>query len=147
MKYVPKIIFIFVRNPLPHICHVYRSPPSFPLRSAANHSVDTVASKLNYERATRPPFLCHPRGNACTEESGGKANLNDDQARAFHRVDVPICRDEAETPLLLLLFLSLSKEIVSRRKNRKEEEEERRRIRGGTGESFERDLEPIGRAN
>ena len=37
-----------------------------------------------------------PRGPLREE----RANLNDDQARAFHRADVPICRDRGSSPEL-----------------------------------------------
>lgn len=71
-------------------------------RPVANHAA-TIASKLSYERLgfhrLAPLFvisaeMVQPRRLRHCRRGGSTADLNDDQARAFHRADVSICLDE-----------------------------------------------------
>ena len=94
-----------------------------------------AVSKLNYERARRP-FLCHPRGNGaapCGTPRGPpreeRANLNDDQARAFHRADVPICRDGGSSP-------ELSRVVPS-----KEPKQQQQQVRSGRTDETENETD------
>lgn len=61
------------------------------------------------------------------------ANLNDDQARAFHRADVPICRDEIEPALSSRSLERTVEQVRSVRNN------EERRISNGRREVKEED--------
>lgn len=123
----PSILSPFLQRKMRHVfasrIFIFRSFLCSFLLPFDRPQITTVASKLNYERVSRFFVI---RAETRAESSGGKANLNDDQARAFHSVHVPICRETRPS-------LSLSKQVLrSRRKNRKEEEEkeeERRRIR------------------
>lgn len=68
-------------------------------RPAANHAA-TIASKLSYERLGFARFFVigaeigAATAAANDDEGESTADLNDDQARAFHRADVSTCPNE-----------------------------------------------------
>jgi len=93
--YIYLYIYIYIRRAIAGAHHSLDSPihPRSRCRPVANHA-GTIANRPSYGLSLGFPFVIGTEmAESCRRlvVAGWPADLNDDQARAFHRADVSIC--------------------------------------------------------